>query len=139
VRNWGSVVPLRRERRPRANDPRRDLRGLLFGLRGRIGRTTYAWAFGLSAAGWLAGFQLVQLLPLEAMWRTQAAGWVVTAPLAWIAVAVTVKRAQDCGLNGGVAVLLALPVARWLFALGMLLAPSEPTWNRFGHPPDRED
>lgn len=128
-----NVVPLRPPPRPAPGfDPRQRLGDLLWRLRGRIGRATYAWTFGAAAALWWGGFELMRYAPIGSLWGAWLAGWVLTAPAAWVAVAVTVKRAQDCGLSGGLAVLLAVPGVRWALAVGLLLAPSEPGWNRHG-------
>lgn len=117
----------------RGRDPRRSWKTLLLHTDGRIGSTTYAWTFAACALVWGGGRWAVEELLHQPGW----VGLILTAPAAWAAVSLTAKRAHDSGLSGGIAGLLVFPYLRWVLAVLLLIAPTEPAWNKYGRPPKR--
>lgn len=129
---FGRSGPLPEENLATPRDPRRDARAMWLGFSGRIGRVSYAWTMAGVAVAWGA-----RVAALDAGWLGEWAGLAAAAPVAWVAAALTAKRAHDVGLTGWIGLLLAVPVARWILVLGLCAAPAEAAWNRWGSPPAR--
>lgn len=107
---------------------------VLFGLRGRISREVYGWAWALVAC---VGAPLLLPLGMAAMGdRVAAAGLVAGLVLVgWAKLALVVKRCHDIGLPDWFATAAFIPVIGevWILALGFI--PGEGCDNDFGHCP----
>ncbi|TDH38090.1 DUF805 domain-containing protein [Pseudohoeflea suaedae] len=120
--------------------PDADLRWLLFGMSGRIGRK----AFILTILFWFA----VLAMPVAMAGRMGASehegavligfSLIVAAFLtAWSVLAATVKRLHDIGLPGGWAIALFFPPAALPAILALSLWPTRQGPNRFGAGPEQ--
>lgn len=111
----------------------RDLRWLLFGFRGRIGRRTW-WLWGVAAMLGLVIYFTVALRVAGA--PPKVAEGVVNMLLVWPALALSVKRWHDRGKSGWWVLVTLIPVIGWLWTViecGFLKG--TPGANRFGEPP----
>lgn len=108
-----------------------SLEEVLFGLRGRISREVYGWAWGLALA-----VALPLMLPLAsgAMDDPVALGGLVAALVlfGWVRLALMAKRCHDVGLPKWFATAGFIPVIGevWTLALGFI--PGEACDNDFG-------
>jgi uncharacterized membrane protein YhaH (DUF805 family) len=120
--------------------PEPDLKWLLFGMSGRIGRR----AFVLTYLFWVA----VCAIPLAMAGRMGAeehAGAALigfgliacTFLTTWSVVAATVKRLHDVGLPGGWAIALFIPPAAIPALIALSLWPTGSCPNRFGPGPQQ--
>ena len=120
--------------------PDADLRWLLFGMSGRIGRK----AFILTVLFWCA----ILAMPLAMAGRMGAnahegAAWIGFSLIiaafftTWSVLAATVKRLHDIGFPGGWAIALFFPPAALPAIFTLSLWPTQKGPNRFGAGPEQ--
>ena len=120
---------------------------LFFNPIGRVSREPYWLAFALIWAVfaifitlWLRDTDLSEPVDLEAA----VAAFVESNPLVpyllllfqWVELALVIKRLQDRGLTGFLAVFVFLPGVNILFIIGLGLIPGEPGSNAYGPGPN---
>ncbi|MBA5776212.1 DUF805 domain-containing protein [Stappia sp. F7233] len=118
---------------------------LLLNPIGRISREPYwlgfalMWALiGIPINIWLRSvdFAAVERLSLEDFVNSNPLIPLLLFATQWVQLALVIKRLQDCGLTGFLAIFTFVPLFNILFIIGLGLIPGEAKPNRYGPGPN---